>query len=240
MNFLTSFLFWLLINCWGAIIPVIYFPVFITRSSWLADHGAKTWSAVVLWLLKKLCKIDYEIIGMEKLPSESCIVACKHQSVWETIVMHLIFKRPAYVFKKELLQIPFYGWFVRIMSAIKIDRKGGSAALRDLIKQTKKYLACNQTVIIFPQGTRVNIGNSTGQYPYQIGIAALYLSCNVKVVPAALNSGVFWPKNTLLKKPGKITLEFLEPINPGLSKQEFIAHLSEAIEKRSTELVDAV
>ena len=230
MNFIRSFLFWLFINVWGTIIPIIYSPAFILKNSKLADHGAKVWAVVGLWVLKKLCKVEYEFVGLEKLPKEGCIIACKHQSMWETIVMHLVFRRPVYAFKKELLKIPFYGWYLRVMSGIVVDRDGGMSALKDLIKQTKKYLAKNQTIILFPQGTRVPVGAPSSEYPYQAGVTALYLACGVKVVPAALNSGVFWPKKGMLKNPGKIILEFLDPIEPGLSKQEFSAKLEEVIE----------
>lgn len=236
MNFIRSFLFWLFINVWGTIIPIIYSPAFILKNSKLADHGAKVWAVVGLWVLKKLCKVEYEFVGLEKLPKEGCIIACKHQSMWETIVMHLVFRRPVYAFKKELLKIPFYGWYLRVMSGIVVDRDGGMSALKDLIKQTKKYLAKNQTIILFPQGTRVPVGAPSSEYPYQAGVTALYLACGVKVVPAALNSGVFWPKKGISKKPGKIILEFLDPIEPGLSKQEFSVKLEEVIEKRSAEL----
>jgi 1-acyl-sn-glycerol-3-phosphate acyltransferase len=236
MNFIRSFLFWLFINIWGTVIPIIYSPAFILKNSKLADHGAKVWAVVGLWVLKKLCKIECEFIGLEKLPKEGCIIACKHQSMWETIVMHLVFRRPVYAFKKELLKIPFYGWYLRVMSGITVDRDGGMSALKDLIKQTKKYLAQSQAIILFPQGTRVPVGAPSSEYPYQAGVTALYLACGVKVVPAALNSGVFWPKKGMSKKPGKIILEFLDPIEPGLSKQEFSAKLEEVIEKRSAEL----
>lgn len=236
MNLVTSFIFWVFISAWGAVIPIIYFPAFITRNSKWADHGAKVWAVVGLWVLKKLCHVEHEFRGLEKLPQEACIVACKHQSMWETIVMHLIFRRPVYAFKKELLKIPFYGWYLRIMSGIIVDRDGGMSALKDLIKQSKKYLEQGQTIIIFPQGTRVPVGDIAEQYPYQAGIAALYLACGVKVVPAALNSGIFWPKKGIKKNPGKIILEFLDPIEPGLPKQEFMQKLESVIEKRSEEL----
>lgn len=236
MNLVSSFIFWLFLIIWGALIPVIYFPIFIIKNRRLADHGAKVWAVTSLWMLKKLCKIDYEVIGAENLPSQGCIIACKHQSMWETIVMHLILNRPVYTFKKELLRIPFYGWYLQIMSGITIDRSGKASALKSLIKQSKKYLAENQTIVLFPQGTRVPIGGKTDKYPYQAGIAALYLSCGVKVVPVALNSGVFWGKNSLLKKPGKVTLEFLKPIEPGLKKREFLDKVEDVIEKRSDEL----
>ncbi|NBV06705.1 MAG: 1-acyl-sn-glycerol-3-phosphate acyltransferase [Proteobacteria bacterium] len=238
MNFLTSLLFWIFINAWGAIIPIVYLPLsLLFRSSKIADHGAKVWALFGLWVLKKLCRIEHEVIGLEKLPKEACIIACKHQSMWETIVMHLIFHRPVYAFKKELLKIPFYGWFLRVMSGIVVDRNGGASALKSLIKQTKKYLEKNQTIILFPQGTRVPVKSITDKYPYQAGIAALYLACNVKVVPAALNSGVFWPRDGIIKKPGKIILEFLNPIETGLSRQDFMTKLEEVIEKKSNELI---
>jgi len=202
----------------------------------MADHGAKIWSIGSLWMLKKLCGIEHEIRGLEKLPQGPCIVACKHQSAWETIVMHLVFHHPVYAYKKELEMIPFYGWYLKVMSGIKINRKGGASALKDLIKQTKEYLTRGQTIVLFPQGTRVPVGAAVAQHPYQVGVTALYLACGVKVVPAALNSGKFWPKHQLVKKPGKIILEFLDPIEPGLSKHDFNQQLEQVIEKRSNEL----
>jgi 1-acyl-sn-glycerol-3-phosphate acyltransferase len=233
---LGSLLFWLFINIWGAIIPIIYFPVFLTRNRKMADHGAKIWAIVGLWMLKKLCGINHRIIGAQNLPKEGCIIACKHQSMWETIVMHLVLRRPVYAFKKELLKIPFYGWYLTVMSGITVNRNGGASALKDLIKQTKKYLALGQTIVLFPQGTRVPVGAPAKDYPYQAGVTALYLACGAKVVPAALNSGVFWGKNKLQKKAGTITLEFLTPIEPGLSKQEFNKRLEEEIETKSAAL----
>lgn len=213
-----------------------YFIIFTHRGSKFADLLARYWSRFLMWLLKAICKVDYQVVGRENVPNEPCIIACKHQSMWETVVMHLIFHRPAYVYKKELTKVPFYGWFLGSMTGIKVDREGGASALKDLLRQTKKYLNEGHNVIIFPQGTRIPVGGSTKDYPYQPGIAALYLSCNVKVVPAALNSGLFWNKKTIMQKNGKITLQFLDPINPGLTKQEFMQRLEDVIEKKSSEL----
>jgi len=238
MQYLKSLLFSILINLWGAIIPILYSPAFITRSRKLADHGAKVWAIGSLWMLEKLCGITYEIRGRENLPKEPCIIACKHQSMWETIVMHLVVRHPVYVYKKELEKIPFYGWYLKVMSGIKLDRKGGASALKGMIKQSKYYLQQGQTIAIFPQGTRVPVGGSVEKYPYQAGIAALYLACNVKVAPAALNSGIYWPKHKIKKHPGKIILEFLPAIEPGLKKDEFLKRLEEVTEKRSNELAN--
>lgn len=202
----------------------------------MADHGAKMWALGCVWMLDKICGITYEFRGLENLPKEPCIIACKHQSMWETIVMHLVRRHPAYIYKKELQKIPFYGWYLKVMSGVKLDRKGGASALKSLIKQCKEYLSNGQSIVIFPQGTRVPVGGTVEKYPYQAGIAALYLSCNVKVVPAALNSGVYWPKHKIKKNPGKIILEFLPAIEPGLKKDEFLKKLEEATERRSDEL----
>jgi 1-acyl-sn-glycerol-3-phosphate acyltransferase len=234
MQFFRSLAFSIFVNIWGAIIPIIFLiPAFISRDKKIADRGAKIWSIGVFWMLKKLCKIDYKIIGKKNILKEPCIYACKHQSMWETVVMHLIIDRPVYAYKKELELIPFYGWFVKFMSGIKVDRKGGVRSLKSVINQAKNYLAKGQSVVIFPQGTRVPFGGLIDKYPYQSGITALYNSCDVKVVPVTLNSGLFWPKGQILKNRGTIAIEFLPAIELGLSKEDFNKKLISAIEERS-------
>jgi 1-acyl-sn-glycerol-3-phosphate acyltransferase len=234
MQFFRSLTFSILVTIWGAIIPIIFLiPAFISRDQKIADQGAKIWSIGVFWMLKKLCKIDHKIIGKKNILKEPCVYACKHQSMWETVVMHLIIDRPVYAYKKELELIPFYGWFVKFMSGIKVDRKGGVRSLKSVINQAKNYLAKGQSVVIFPQGTRVPFGASIEKYPYQAGITALYNSCDVKVVPVALNSGLFWPKGQILKNRGTIVIEFLPAIECSLSKEEFNKKLISAIEERS-------
>lgn len=237
MQFFSSLIFSIFVNAWGAIIPSIYLiPAFISRDEKIADSGAKIWSQGVVWMLKKLCKIDYKIIGAENILKEPCIFACKHQSMWETVVMHLIINRPVYAYKKELELIPFYGWFIKFMSGIKVDRKGGVKSLKNVINQAKKYLSKGQSIVIFPQGTRVPVGESIKKYPYQSGIIALYNSCDVKIVPVALNSGLYWEKGKVLKNRGTIIIEFLPAIECGLTKEEFSKKLISTIEDKSAEL----
>ncbi len=216
---------------------VIYFTItsFIKRENF-ADDCAKIWSQAVLLFLRLIHGVSYKIIGFDKLPNKACIIACKHQSAWETIIFHILCQHPAYVYKKELLRVPFYGWFVKRMTGIEVDRQGGASALKQLIKQTKYILHKGHNIVIFPQGTRIPLGASVAQYPYQVGIAALYLACDVPVVPAALNSGALWNKSMLIKKSGTITLEFLEPIQAGLKKNEFMIELESAIEEASKRL----
>lgn len=237
MQLFASLVFSVFMAIWGFLIPVIYsLPALIFSSSKIADHGAKIWAVVLMWVLKNLCGISYKVVGKNHIPNEPCIIACKHQSMWETVIMHLIINRPVYAYKKELELIPFYGWFLKVMSGIKVDRKGGAKALKSIIGQSKSYLSKGQSIVIFPQGTRVPIEAGIDRFPYQSGIVALYNSCNAKVVPVALNSGLFWSKDKL-KKRGTIIIEFLEPIEPGLSKSDFTKRLIDAIEIKSSELV---
>ena len=221
------------------IIPLLYSQCFVNNDSELADRGAKKWAQVSLWVLEKLCGVKYEVRGLENLPQKNAsnggfVVACKHQSMWETIVFHLIFNRPVYSWKKELLKIPFYGWFLEVMSGITIDRKGGAKALKNLLVQAKKYTDNGQNIILFPQGTRTPIGAKAVDYPYQSGIVAIYNHVQAVVVPAALNSGVYWNKKG--KKSGTIILEFLPAIPAGLEKKDFLQRLETAIENKSKQL----
>jgi len=233
--FIRSFLFDFFICTWGIVIPLLYCQSFINNDSELADRGARKWAQVSLWVLEKLCGIKYEIRGLENLPKKNgFVVACKHQSMWETIVFHLIFNRPVYSWKKELLKIPFYGWFLEVMSGITIDRKGGAKALKSLLHQAKKYTDNGQNIILFPQGTRTPFGASVTDYPYQSGVVAIYHHVQAVVVPAALNSGIYWNKNG--KKSGTIILEFLPAIPVGLEKREFLQRLEMAIENKSEQL----
>ncbi len=210
---------------------LLYFPLSLfSKNKNFADYCAKKWSQAVLWILKIFCRIDHKIIDIEKIPNEPCIIACKHQSMWETIAFHIVCKYPSYIYKKELLKVPFYGWYVKQMSSIAIDRNGAASALKAMIKQTKKRLGEGHNVVIFPQGTRTPVGASAKEYPYQIGVAALYMSCGVKVVPAVLNSGEFWSKGLKIKGSGCIKIKLLDPIEPGLSKEEFMQVLQDRIE----------
>lgn len=235
---IRSIIFKTFVILWGMIVPIIYFDVFITRDSKRADRGALVWSRFILFVFKKLCKVDYEVRGLKNLPKKGgFVVACKHQSMWETVVMHVILEYPVYAYKKELLSIPIYGWFVARMSGISVDRKGGATALKNLIKSSEKFLNEGRKIILFPQGTRVPSGGSVDKYPYQPGITALYSKLNCTVVPAALNSGEFWGKNKTIQKSGKIIVEFLPPIDSKTDKKDFLPLLASVIEKKTDELV---
>jgi 1-acyl-sn-glycerol-3-phosphate acyltransferase len=168
------------------------------------------------------------------VPAGACIVACKHQSAWDTIIWHALLDDPAIVMKKELLSIPFYGWYSVKARMIPVDRKAGAAAMRSMLRAAQAAADLKRPIVIFPQGTRVAPGVTA---PYQPGIAALYRALNVPVVPVALNSGLYWPRRGFSRRPGTVQLAFLEPIPPGLPRDAFMAELEKRTESASNALL---
>jgi 1-acyl-sn-glycerol-3-phosphate acyltransferase len=195
----------------------------------LAIHGR-----FELWLLKTIVGTKLEVRGLEKLPPGACLVAAKHQSAWETFGLIPLFRDPALLMKRELFWIPFHGWFSRKFEMIPVDRDRGPSALRRMVREAKKRAAQGREIIIFPEGTR----RAPGAPPdYKTGVVLLYETLGIPCVPLALNSGAFWPRRSLTRKPGTIVVEFLDPIPPGLPKAEFLERLIGAIEPASARIL---
>jgi 1-acyl-sn-glycerol-3-phosphate acyltransferase len=229
---LRSAIFNVLFFAWSALVLALSLPL------GLVPRGAMRWSAQrltmgTLFMLRHIVGLTYEVRGDLSLLRQPVIVACKHQSAWDTFIFYLLARDPAYVMKKELMLIPVYGWLARKQRMIPIDRKAGAGALRGLLRAAETALAERRQIIIFPQGTRVAPGASA---PYQSGVAALYGRLGCPVVPVALNSGCFWPRRSFVKYPGRIVLELLPPIAPGLPKAKFMAELERRIETASADL----
>lgn len=193
----------------------------------------------IVYLFQRLILgIKYDIKGLENLPTDrNYIIASKHQSASETMLFPLILKDPAIILKKELLQIPLWGWYAKKAGMIGIDRSAREKALKLMIDGAEKVFAENRPIIVFPQGTRTSVDDQTNQPSYKRGILRLYNNLDCPVVPVALNTGVFWGKNKFFKRAGRATIEFLPPIEQGLSPTEFMSTLQERIEPRSDELV---
>jgi 1-acyl-sn-glycerol-3-phosphate acyltransferase len=228
-----SLLFNVLFYVTTTLYVVLGSPLLFAPRSWamaaLANHAR-----FELWLLKTIVGTKLEVRGRDKLPNGACLVASKHQSAWETFALIPLFRDPALLMKRELFWIPFHGWFSRKFQMIPVDRDKGPAALRRMVREAKTRVADGREIIIFPEGTR----RAPGAPPdYKTGIALLYESLGVACVPVALNSGVFWPRRSLIRRPGTIVVEFLDPIPPGLPKAEFLPRLAEAIEGASTRLL---
>jgi 1-acyl-sn-glycerol-3-phosphate acyltransferase len=161
------------------------------------------WNRMVVRAAWLICGIRHEIRGLENLPDYPVIIMAKHQSAWETIALLTLFPPMSIVLKRELLMLPFFGWGLRMISPIAIDRSAGKAALKQIVAQGKARLAAGFWVMIFPEGTRVKPGE-TGRYA--IGGAWLATHTGTPVLPVAHNAGELWPKNSFLKRPGLVTV----------------------------------
>ncbi len=178
------------------------------------------WVSFVIWLVKHLLGIPYKLVGAENIPQRSSIVLCKHQSAWETLILQEIFKDTVYVWRKEIKYIPFFGWALAMIPMIEVDRKGGKAALKDLVDQARHRIDNGYTVIIFPEGTRVPPGKHK---KYKIGGAHMAVQTGAPVIPVALNSGEFWGRNALFKRMGTVTVSIGPAIDPtGLDEAEVL------------------
>ena len=186
--------------------------------------------------LLPLAGIRVEIRGAENIPKEPCLIASKHQSAWDTTIFFAITKKAAIIVKKELLWLPIFGWYLTKLQEIPIDRSAGGAALKIMVRAAKQALSNGRSLIIFPEGTRVAVSQKK---TYQPGVYALYSMLKVKAVPTALNSGVFWPRRKFMKTPGTIVIEFLPPIEKGLSKEAFMTRLENDIETTTDKLIAA-
>ncbi|MCW5772610.1 MAG: 1-acyl-sn-glycerol-3-phosphate acyltransferase [Rhodospirillaceae bacterium] len=191
------------------------------------------WARVLLWLMRMICGLDVRVLGRGNIQQGRAVYALKHQSAWETIAFLAIAPPVAGVLKKELLAIPIYGWYMRRLGMVPIDRKAAGAALRDMLRRAKDETEHGRSIMIMPEGTRLPPGRTGRYHP---GVAALYSMLGLPVVPVALNSGLFWGRRSLVLRPGTVTLEFLEPIPAGMERKAFMALLQERIETASERL----
>jgi 1-acyl-sn-glycerol-3-phosphate acyltransferase len=215
-----------------ALLGITALPLLLAPRRRVMQFG-RLWAGSVLFLLRGIVGLDGEIRGRDKLPVGACIIAMKHQSAWDTLILPVVLGDPAIVLKRELLYVPFYGWYAARAGSIAIDRRGGARALRGMLAAARRACEAGRPVVIFPEGTRTAPDH---RLPYQPGVAALYQALGVPLVPAAVNSGLFWGRRSFRKRPGQITLEFLDPIPPGLGRREVMAELEERIETATAAL----
>jgi 1-acyl-sn-glycerol-3-phosphate acyltransferase len=227
-----SFLFNIGFYLLSAAMALVGWPVLALPARFVAAY-ARLWVRATLALLRATCGLTHQVRGLENLPSGPCIIASKHQSTWETLAFNLVFRDSAFVLKRDLFYIPIVGWMMWRARNIGIDRAAGPSALRSILRDARAALREGRPIVIFPEGTRTAIG---AEAPYQPGVAALYSQLKVPVVPVALNSGRFWGRRIFIKKPGRIDVEVLPPISPGLAREEFMTTLRERIESATRRL----
>jgi len=234
MNFLRSvlfnFAFFLGLFLFLLLVPLTYLGS--QKFIWKFFTG---WARFSSLLLKYICGITVDVTGQENIPDGAAIIASKHQSMWETFYLLTVFPKRCMVLKYEIGQFPPARWLALRTGNIILDRGAHAKALKHLLRKADVAAAEGKHIVIFPEGTRAALGSKA---EYKPGIAALYSRLDLDCVPVALNSGVVWGRNSFVKKPGKITVDILPAIKPGLSRPAFMETLEEKIETRTSELVE--
>ena len=211
-------------------IGVIAFPLDFKKRYYLITR----WAVFNLWWLKLCCNVRYEIVGIDNIPEKPCIVMCKHQSAFETLALQRIFIPQIWVLKKELLQIPIYGWGLASMQPIAINRDSTIKSFKQIADQGYERLKKGYWVVIFPEGTRVAPNKKKKYLP---GGGMLAEKSGAQVVPIAHNAGRLWPRNSMIKKPGLITIKIGPVIkSENKSAKEITNEVENWIEKAVGEL----
>jgi 1-acyl-sn-glycerol-3-phosphate acyltransferase len=211
---------------WTMLLGIAVLPLLLGPRRALLAYS-RFWAAGALAILRVTAGITHQVRGQHHLPDGPVILAVKHQSAWDTLAINLLVRDPAIVLKKELTRIPVFGWCLWRMRHIAVDREGGGAALKRMVRQARDRAAEGRPIVIYPEGTRTKPGTQRAYHP---GVAALYSALDLPVVPVALNSGLFWPRRSLRMHPGTITVEYLPPIPPGLERRQFMRELEGSIE----------
>jgi 1-acyl-sn-glycerol-3-phosphate acyltransferase len=215
MQFIGSIVFTVFLFLWTFFYAIFFVIACLFLPFRLRFVLARVWGAVLLKALQWTCRLDYRVEGLENLPPGSHVALWKHSSSWETIAMAVIFPRQVWVLKRELTWIPFVGWGILQLHAIAIDRKSGGSAVSQVIEQGSARLAEGSWVIIFPEGTRMARGQTR---KYGGSGALLAKEAGRMIVPVAHNSGDYWPRRGLMKKPGTIRVA-IGPAIPAANRE---------------------
>ena len=223
MNLVRSAAFALVFYAWTVVAVLLSFPISLLGTAAIRAwaHG---WARGHRWAARLLLGIRTSVEGSP--PRGPVLVAIKHQSMYETLEIMLLLKEPAVVLKRELADIPLWGWVVRRYGVIPIDRSGGAATLRRMMRAAEAAIGEGRPIVIFPEGTRVPPGETP---PLQSGFAGLYRALKLPVVPVAVNSGRLSPRNSFIKKPGVVTMRFAPSLPPGLPRRDIEAAVHGAI-----------
>jgi 1-acyl-sn-glycerol-3-phosphate acyltransferase len=227
-----SFLYVALFYLWTVGVCLVCTPLLFGPSRWSLGMF-HMWGGGVLGLLR-ICDIRVEVRGREHIPTGAALVAPKHLCMLDVFAQFTWLPASCFIMKRELGWIPWFGWYAAKVGSIDIDRSGHASALKKMVREAKAMFAKGRQVVIFPEGHRGEPGVAGD---YKPGVAALYRELGVPVHPVATNSGVHWPAHGILRQPGTIVFEYLEPIPPGLKRAEFMRILEERIETASNRLL---
>ncbi len=225
---LYLFLIYLLIPVWGL---TFFLPsmMFYRMTLWTM----KSYVRIAFWLLRMLCGTRCELRG--EVPHHRCIVAAKHQSFLDVMMMMLWVPEPRFIMKRSVMYVPVLGLYAIRLGCIPIDRGKRGEAMRSILEGSRKGRAATGQIIIFPQGTRTAPGSDV---PYKGGVAKLYAQSGLPLALAAVNTGWFWPRMGLRRSPGVAVAEFFGTIAPGKTSEEAFTELRSRIEQASDRLAD--
>lgn len=231
IQWIRSLIFVLQIYFMMLVIGLVYAP-FALFSRDAAYAACKTYCRWVMWTAKWMVGLKTEVRG--PVPTGEVVIAAKHQSFLDIILIFNAIPRGKFIMKREILWTPIIGLYAQRIGCVPVNRGKRGAAIAKMVKDVAKQFFDPGQLIIYAQGTRVAPGVKK---PYKIGTAVLYSELNQPCVPAATNVGVFWPRTGIMRKPGLAVVEFLDPIEPGLGKDAFMARLEDMVETRSNALM---
>ncbi len=232
VSMVRSLIFYAVFYVNTAVFLIFGSPLLLGPRRW-AMAGLAAHAHASMWWMRVICGTRVEVRGRENLPKGAALIASKHQSAWDTFGLIPLTRDPAMIMKQELLSLPLYGWFSRKFEMIPVRRDLGPTALRQMAREAAKRAGQGRDIVIFPEGTR----RPPGAPPdYRPGVILLYEALGIPCVPVALNSGYFWPRHSIVRRPGTIIVEFLPAIPPGLPRAEFKALLQDRIETATARL----
>ncbi len=233
-QWIRSLIFMITIYAWMLILGIVFAPyaLFTKRG---ALQACKTYARSTIWLARWMVGIRCEVRGSP--PHDEVVIGAKHQSFLDIIMIFSAIPHGKFIMKQELLWTPIIGMYARRLGCIPVNRGKRGAAVAKMVKDVAKEFTEPGQLVIYPQGTRVAPGV---QKPYKVGTAVLYEGLGFPCVPVATNAGVFWPRSGIMRKPGLAIVDFLDPIEPGVARDEFLDRLEQEIETRSNSLMREV
>lgn len=234
MLIVRSLAFNLFFYLWTGLLILVLMPSLLLPGDRPILAIGLLWCRGNLLALRLICGMKVEWRGLEKVPEGPILVAAKHQSAWETFAFFIPFRRPAYVYKRQLAYVPLFGWLIWKANQIPVDRGKKSAALASMTAGAQQAVRLGRQVMIFPEGTRKAVGAPPD---YKFGVTHLYATLGVPCQPVALNSGMFWSRKSFIRRPGTVLVELLDPIPPGLPAEVFAERLKDEVEAATNRLI---
>lgn len=231
MQFVMSLAFVVQMYLMMALMGIVFLPyALLSRNG--AVLACKTYCRWVMWTARIMLGLRCEVRGT--VPSGEVLVAAKHQSFLDIIMIYHALPRAKFIMKQELLYTPVIGQYAKRIGCVPVARGKRGAAIQKMVSDVAAGLANPGQLVIYPQGTRVGPG---AYLPYKVGSHVLYAELGQAAVPVATNVGVFWPRTGILRKPGLAVVEFLDPIAPGIDRVDFMIELEDRVEAASQALM---